>query len=139
VGRGQRALIDLQMTIGSSTTPSPPSPVNNKLELRHAGILRKRDNLLKGEGGGRGQIIRRRESLVLYKSFNTIWLSREDGGKVPRYFCRSIIYRDTHFSYSHIRIYFILTLLSTEYEYCRIYFLTFIYTGVGFSVTIYQL
>ncbi len=40
----------------------------------HTGRLRKRDNLLTGEGGtvwGRSQVIRRRESLVLYKSFNT--------------------------------------------------------------------
>ncbi len=50
----------------------PPSPVS-KLDPRHTGRLRKRNNLLKGEDGrgcARSQIIRRLESLV-YKSFNT--------------------------------------------------------------------
>ncbi len=55
-------------------TTLPPAPVS-KLERRHTGSLRKRDNLLTGEGGrgwGRSQIIRQRESLVLYKSFNIL-------------------------------------------------------------------
>ncbi len=56
--------------------PSPPLPsVGSRIDRRHRGILRKRDNLLtvEGERGlGRSQIIRRQESLVLYKSFNTI-------------------------------------------------------------------
>ncbi len=102
---------------------SPPPPVS-KLERRHTGRLRKRDNLLTGEGGGwggvksyerawssithwilcdpisctsgnclsfsvflrvagrttdrrggkgRGQIIRRRESLVLYSPLTAVW------------------------------------------------------------------
>ena len=41
---------------------------------RHTGRLRKRNILLTEEGGGRrSQIIRLRESLVRYKSFNTLW------------------------------------------------------------------
>ncbi len=54
------------------------SPVS-KLNRRHTGRLRKRDNLLTGEGGGwesgraLSRIIRTEESLVLYKSFNTLW------------------------------------------------------------------
>ncbi len=50
-----------------------PLPVS-KLDRRHTWRLRKRDNLLPGEGAGgwvRSQIIRQRESLVLYESFNT--------------------------------------------------------------------
>jgi hypothetical protein len=47
-----------------------PSPfLVGKLDRRHARRLRKRDNLLTGEGV-RSQIIRRGVSLVLYKSFN---------------------------------------------------------------------
>jgi hypothetical protein len=51
----------------------PPFPVR-KLDRRPTGRLRTKDNLLtrQGEGGGRTQIIRQRESLVLYKSFNTL-------------------------------------------------------------------
>jgi hypothetical protein len=58
------------------TTPPPPPSHVSKLDRRHKGGLRKRDNLLTGEEGelGRGQIIRQRENLVLYKSFNTLWL-----------------------------------------------------------------
>jgi hypothetical protein len=51
---------------GSSPTPSTSI---SKLDRRHTGRLRKGDNL---RGWGRRQIIRRRESLVLYKSFNTL-------------------------------------------------------------------
>ncbi len=58
---------------GSSPTLSPPFPLRN-LGLRHTGGLRKRDNWLIGGGGWRwSQLIRRRESLVLYKSFHTLW------------------------------------------------------------------
>ncbi len=57
--------------------PLSPSLVS-KLGRRHTGRLRKRDNLADGRGGGwRGRawsrIIRPQESLVLYKSFNTLW------------------------------------------------------------------
>ncbi len=46
-----------------------PSP----LDRRDTGRVRKRDNLLTGEGGrGRSLITRRRGSLALYKSFNTL-------------------------------------------------------------------
>jgi hypothetical protein len=55
--------------------PHPITPPVNKLDWRQTGRLRKRDNLLTGEGGRRNQIIRRSESLVLYKSFNTLWPS----------------------------------------------------------------
>jgi hypothetical protein len=34
--------------------PHPPPSPSSKLDRRHAGRLRKRDNLLTGEGGGRG-------------------------------------------------------------------------------------
>jgi hypothetical protein len=37
----------------------------------HTGRMRKRDNLLTGEGGARSRIIRPQNILVLYKSFNT--------------------------------------------------------------------
>ncbi len=44
---------------------------------RHSGRLRKIDNLLMAEGRGRGwarsRIIRPQESLVLYRSLNTLW------------------------------------------------------------------
>jgi hypothetical protein len=53
--------------------PPPTSPVS-KLDGRYTGRLRKEDNLMtgkRGRGCGRSQIVRRRESLVLYKSFNT--------------------------------------------------------------------
>ncbi len=52
-----------------------PSAVS-KLNRRHAGRLRKRDNLLTGERGrgwGRSQIIQRRDCPVLSLSFNTHW------------------------------------------------------------------
>ncbi len=55
-------------------TPSP-SPVT-KLDRQHTGRLRKRDNWWKGEGWRNrwtwNQIIRQRESLVLYKSFDIL-------------------------------------------------------------------
>jgi len=57
----------------SSLTPSPTSV--SKLDQRHTKRLRKRDKLVTGEGGGdggRSQIILRRESLVLDKSFGTL-------------------------------------------------------------------
>jgi hypothetical protein len=67
----QRVLNDLQRT-----RLSRPSPVS-KLDRRHAERLRKRDNFLTrewGRGWGRSQIKRRRESLVLKKSFNVFSL-----------------------------------------------------------------
>ncbi len=54
--------------------PPPPSPVS-KLDWRLRIRLRKRDNLLTGVGGqgcGGGPNLTTRESLVLYKSFNTL-------------------------------------------------------------------
>jgi len=51
-----------------SSCPFPPSPVS-KLDRRHT---RRRG----GRGWARSRIIRLQESLVLYKSFNTLWLKR---------------------------------------------------------------
>jgi hypothetical protein len=64
----ERRLSRIRM-IGSSYTPPPHSPVS-KLDRRHTRRLRKRDNLLIGEGKGWGrrQIIRLGESLVLYNN-----------------------------------------------------------------------
>ncbi len=78
----QRVLNDFYKAEGQAFSPSydlappPPPPPSHvsKFDRRHTGRLRKRDKLLTG-GGSR--IIRRRESLVLYKSFNscnTLWL-----------------------------------------------------------------
>ncbi len=53
-----------------SSTPSPPLPVVSL--TGDTGRLRKRNNLT-GEGGGGEKGARRQESLVLYKSFNTLW------------------------------------------------------------------
>ncbi len=66
-----------------------PSPIS-KLDRRHTGKVRKRENMLTGEdrgGWGRSQIIRWRESLVLYKLFKTLWCGR--------FFCvKSTVQRD---------------------------------------------
>ncbi len=43
-----------------------------------------RPSLLWGEGVGEGQIMRLRESLVLYKSFNTLWENGEREAILPR-------------------------------------------------------
>ncbi len=61
------------------------APVS-KLDGRHIGRLRKRDNMLtrEGRGGwGRSQIIRQRGSLVLFKSFNTLWVQCTTGTLYP--------------------------------------------------------
>jgi hypothetical protein len=57
-----------------------PSPVS-KVHRRPTRRLSKRDNLLKGEGRGEGMgeeqkynYTALKESLVLYKSFNTLWV-----------------------------------------------------------------
>jgi hypothetical protein len=58
--------------------PLIPPPVS-KLDQRHSGTLRKRDNLLTGEGvegWARSRIIRPQKNLGLYKSFNTLWTGR---------------------------------------------------------------
>ncbi len=58
--------------IGSSPTPSPVS----KLDWRHTGRLRKRENCwreIRVRGWARSKIVRRRDSLVLCKSLNTLW------------------------------------------------------------------
>jgi hypothetical protein len=58
--------------------PSPPSPVR-----RHTGRLRKRDNLLMGEGvrgGGETKSYEsEKASLIIYKSVNTLWLRAREG------------------------------------------------------------
>jgi hypothetical protein len=55
-----------------------PLPTPFPLSRVHTGRLRKRHTLLTVEVGKRGwwrnQIIRQRESLVFYKSFNNLWL-----------------------------------------------------------------
>ncbi len=61
---------------GLAPAPPLPSP-GSMLDRQHTVRLRKRDNWWQtGEGGGRGsgrsRIIRRRESLVFYKSFNDL-------------------------------------------------------------------
>ncbi len=57
-------------------TPTPsPFPVG-KLDQRHTGRLRRRDNWLMRYGGGGGRIIRLQESMVLYKTYNTLWEQR---------------------------------------------------------------
>ncbi len=61
--------------------PPPPSLVS-KLDRRHTGRLRKKDNLLTGERG-RSQIIRG-ERLVLYNILNTLWLRTDQRKKVER-------------------------------------------------------
>jgi hypothetical protein len=62
--------------------PPPPSLVS-KLDRRHTGRLRKKDNLLTGERG-RSQIIRRGERLVLYNILNTLWLRTDQRKKEER-------------------------------------------------------
>jgi hypothetical protein len=66
-----RTRLSLHRMIWLLPHPVPPFPVS-ELERRHTGRLRKRANL----GYGRSQIIhvQRRESLFLYKSFNTLCL-----------------------------------------------------------------
>jgi hypothetical protein len=53
-----------------------PSENHSILSGRHTGILRKKDNLLRGEMGkgvgARSQFIRPQESLVLYTSFSSL-------------------------------------------------------------------
>ncbi len=58
--------------------PNPsPTLLISKLSLFINLLVCRRASLLKeemgGKGKGRSQIIRRRENLVLYKSFNTLW------------------------------------------------------------------
>jgi hypothetical protein len=58
------------------THPLPPLPPPvSKLDQRHMGRLRMRDNLQTGEREGKGMgeepNLRPQETLVLYKSFNT--------------------------------------------------------------------
>ena len=64
--------------------PSPRAPVS-KLDRWHTERLRKRDNSLTGRGWEwrrkRRKIIRRRESLVLHKLFNTLWVIASDNQK----------------------------------------------------------
>ncbi len=61
----------------ASPQPLLPTPSLAKLEQRHTGRLRQKGNLLTerggGEGGGKARAYDGGESLVLYKSFNTLW------------------------------------------------------------------
>ncbi len=69
----QRVLNDLHRIrrsrdrINLAALPPPPPPSVSKLGRRRTGRLRKRDNLPTGEGEWDVQ-----ESLILYKSFNTL-------------------------------------------------------------------
>jgi hypothetical protein len=51
----------------------PPLPVS-QLDRRGTGGLRKRGNLMTGEGWAWSRIIRPQESLALCKSFNPLWV-----------------------------------------------------------------
>jgi hypothetical protein len=88
LGQAQRVLNEfrgpgfLVVWFGSFPTPSP-SPVS-KLDRRHTWEVREIQKLADGRGCrgcGRSQIKRRRGSLGLYKSFNTLWssLSQREG------------------------------------------------------------
>ncbi len=70
----KRTRLSHRRIIGSSPTPSPKSPIS-KLSLFLGLLVYHRSRLLTGGGREweRSQIIRRRESLVLYKLFNTRW------------------------------------------------------------------
>ncbi len=71
----QRVLIKEQVFLRSyDSAPRPPPPPVSKLDRQHTGRLRKRDNLLTRDWGGRGGGVESyAKSLVLYKSFNTLW------------------------------------------------------------------
>ncbi len=57
-------------------TPLPPYPVCNlSLFLTLLGVVARAYWRERGRGWERSQIIRRRESLVLYTSLNTLWVS----------------------------------------------------------------
>ncbi len=58
--------------------PTPNSPLSpiSKLNRRHTGRLRKRDNLLTGGGSGRRDS---EKALSSIKSFNTLWGERSTG------------------------------------------------------------
>jgi hypothetical protein len=60
---------------GQALSPSydlaPPSPIS-KLDRRHTGRLRKRDNLLTWGGGGRGAKSYDCEKALFFKSFNIL-------------------------------------------------------------------
>ena len=78
----QRARLSFGPTIWLLATLLPPSPVS-KLSLFLSLFVCRRSSLMTGEGGS--QIIRRRECLVLYKSFNALWLAcsyRHTGMKI---------------------------------------------------------
>ncbi len=63
--------------LGSSPTPFPP-PLVCRLNRLDTGSLRKRKKFAHGRGErgwARSQIIQHWESLALYKSFNTFWVS----------------------------------------------------------------
>ncbi len=61
--------------------PLPPFPPASRLDRRRTGRLRKRDNFLTGEGEGLG--VEPEESLVLYKSFNTLWFVLRECSPLP--------------------------------------------------------
>jgi hypothetical protein len=69
---------DQAFSLSYDLAPPPPPPFSpaSKLDRRYTWRLWKRHNLVTGKGWkgwGRSQIIRRRERLVFYNSFNTHW------------------------------------------------------------------
>ncbi len=65
----------MNVEIGAEAALFPEKEYINGIAVAvqgHTRKLRKSDTLLKGEGGMRGCLIRRRESLVLYDILNTL-------------------------------------------------------------------
>ncbi len=67
-------IIEEQAFSLSNDLAPPPSPPPSPVCKRQSGRLRKERQLADGREWGRGQIIRWRESLILYKSLNTLCL-----------------------------------------------------------------
>ncbi len=65
----QRTRLSRRRMIWVPPSPSLPSPVS-KIDQRHTGRPRKREQL----PDGRGRSLHGEESLILYKSFNTLWV-----------------------------------------------------------------
>ncbi len=77
----QVALASLVAPFNGPKTP-PPSPVS-QLSFFLSLLVPRRSSLLTGRGVGRDQIIRRREYLVRYKSFDTLCTKPSCQGCIP--------------------------------------------------------